>query len=143
MTPDAATWGEVEAFLRADGWREIRGGERSGSRRRHVFYEKVLADGRMLMTHVSHSRDKSMSPGRFSSLLRRDLEVSREQFWQCVRTGRPVDRPGLPDEVETVQHDAWVVAVLVGKLHMDTAQLERLTRAEAEELVREHWSGSG
>ena len=115
MTPAAPTWGDVEAFLRADGWRQVEKGERGGSRSRHVFYEKILDDGRVLQTHISHSRRKTLSPGRFSSVLRHQLEVSREQFWECIRTQRPVDRP-IEREEGPVEHEAWVVAVLVGDL---------------------------
>lgn len=140
MTPNAPPWGDVEDFLAADGWRAVQSGERSGSRRRHVFYEKVLDDGRVLQTHVSHSRQKRMSPGRFSALLRHDLEVSKDEFWACVRSGEPVDRPADLDEAVTVEHDAWVAAVLVGELHMLPDDIARLSRKEAEALVHEHWS---
>lgn len=140
MTPNAPTWGDIEDFIAADGWREIAGGERSGSRRRHIFYEKVLVDGRVLQTHISHSRGKTMSPGRFSSLLRNDLEVSKDEFWRCIRSGTPVDRPVVLEEPRVVEHDAWVVAVLVGELHMSPEELGALSREEAEELVLRHWA---
>lgn len=91
MTPVAPTWGDIEAFLAADGWRQTP--QHGGERQRHVFYEKVLEDGRVLQTHVSHSAQKSLSPGRFSNILRYQLEVSKDEFWDCIRTGKPVDRP--------------------------------------------------
>jgi hypothetical protein len=140
VTPNAPTWGDVEDFLAADGWREIPSSERGGSRRRHVFYEKLLADGRVLQTHISHSRGKTMSPGRFSSLLRNDLEVSKDEFWACIRSGTPVDRPVLLDDPRVVEHDAWVVAVLVGELHISLAELGALSREEAEAVVHRHWA---
>ena len=140
MTPAAPTWGDIADFLSADGWREIAGGERGGSRRRHIFYEKILDDGRVLQTHISHSASKTMSPGRFSTILREDLEVSKDEFWTCVRTGEPVDRPVAVDEPEQAEHDAWVVAVLVGELHMPADEIASLTREQAEALVQEHWA---
>jgi carotenoid cleavage dioxygenase-like enzyme len=85
----------------------------------------------VLQAHVSHSRQKTMSPGRFSSLLRHDLEVSKDQFWACIRTGKPVDRPVVLDAPATVEHDAWVVAVLAGELHLSPQEIERLGRDEA------------
>lgn len=141
MTPAAPTWGDVGDFLAADGWREVPGGERSGSRRRHIFYEKVLPDSRVLGTHVSHSRQKTMSPGRFNSLLHHDLEVSKNEFWDCVRTGKPVDRPVTLGADETVQHEAWVIAVLVSDLHLTPDELEALSPEEAQALVLRHWAG--
>lgn len=137
MTPTAPTWDDVAAFLAADGWRKLP--NRGGSRQRHVFYEKVLDDGRVLQTHVSHSGQKTMSPGRFSSILRHDLEVSKAAFWECTRTGRPVGRP-MPVEDAPVEHEAWVVAVLAGDLHMSAAEIEALTPEEAQQIVNDYWS---
>lgn len=79
------TWAQIERFCRIDGWREVR---RSG----HVFYEKVLPDGSMLRTHRSFSSRKSMSRGRFEAILRYQLRITEEQFWQALDTRRPVDR---------------------------------------------------
>lgn len=141
MTPTAPTWGDIADFLAADGWREIKSGERGGTRRRHVFYEKLLDDGRVLQTHLSHSASKTMSPGRFSTILREDLEVSKEEFWNCVWTGKPVERPVPVDEPALVEHDAWVVAVLVGDLHMSAEQIASLSREEARARVHKHWAG--
>jgi hypothetical protein len=139
LTPTAPTWGDVEDFLDADGWRQVEKGERGGSRSRHLFYEKTLAEGRVLQTHISHSRQKTLSPGRFSGVLRHQLEVSREQFWECIRAHRPVDRPTELEE-GPVEHEAWVVAVLVGELHMTAEQIAALSEEEAQGLVQEHWS---
>lgn len=139
MTPRAPTWGDIEDFLRADGWRRVGSGERGGSRSRHTFYEKALDDGRVLQTHVSHSRQKTLSPGRFGSVLRHQLEVSREQFWECIRAEKPVERPAAPEE-GPVEHESWVVAVLVGELHMTAEQLATLSPEEALRRVSEYWS---
>ena len=139
MTPTAPTWGDVEDFLDADGWRQVDRGERGGGRSRHVFYEKTLDDGRVLQTHISHSRQKTLSPGRFSAVLRHQLEVSREQFWDCIRTQSAVDRP-IELEEGPVEHEAWVVAVLVRELHMTAEQIAALSEEEAQRLVHEHWS---
>ncbi len=140
MTPTAPTWDDVAAFLAADGWRELP--NRGGSRLRHVFYEKVLQDGHVLQTHISHSGQRTMSPGRFSSILRHDLEVSKNDFWECVRTGQPVNRP-VPAEEAPVEHDAGVVAVLVGELHMSTQEIEALTPEQARQTVNDYWSQPG
>jgi hypothetical protein len=137
LTPAAPTWDDIATFLTVDSWREI--SNHGGSRQRHVFYEKVLGDGRVLQTHVSHARQKTMSPGRFSSILRYDLEVSKDEFWECIRTGRPVDRPVAVDE-GPVEREAWVVAVLVGDLHMSAAEIEALTPEQAKKIVNDYWS---
>jgi hypothetical protein len=140
VTTASPTSGDVEAFLAADGWRQISPGERGGRRQRHTFFEKRPPDGRILQTHISHDRSATISAGRFAGILRHQLEVSRAQFWDAIATGQPVDRPVELDEGAPVEHDAWVVSVLVGELHMSAEEIEKLSREEAIELVHQHWS---
>lgn len=79
------TWAQVERFCKVDGWREVR---RTG----HVHFEKILVDGTVLRTHRSLTSRKTMSPGRFRAVLRYQLRVSEDQFWQALKTRKPVDR---------------------------------------------------
>jgi len=79
------TWAQVERFCRIDGWTEVR---RTG----HVHFEKVLPDGTVLRTHRSFASRKTMSSGRFRAVLRYQLSISEEQFWQALATRKPVDR---------------------------------------------------
>ncbi len=140
MTPAAPTWDDIETFVNADGWREVPRGERGGSSSDHIFYDKALPDGRLLQTHISHSRKKTVSAGRFGAILRDQLEVSKDEFWECVRTGKPVDRPVPLDEIPTHQHPAWDVNVLVNDLHLTADQVMALSPEEAQERVYQHWA---
>jgi hypothetical protein len=140
MTPTSPTWGDVEQFLAADGWRQLPGAARGGKRQTHIFFEKQIPDGRTLQAHISHDRSNTMSPGRFGSVLRWELEVSKEEFWDAIRSGQAVDRPVPVDEEEVVEHPAWVTAVLLGPLHMDAEEIAGLSEAQAVELVQQHWS---
>ena len=138
MTPTSPTWGDIRAFLAADGWSELPSGARGGSQSDHLWFEKLLVDRRLLRTKVSHAKQKTISAGRFRAIARHELEVSVAEFWECVRSGRPVNRPV---EVENVsyQHPAWVVSVLAGALQMSDAEIVKLSREDAERLVYEHW----
>lgn len=80
-----------------------------------------------------------MSAGRFSSILHHQLEVSHDQFWECIRSGRPVNRP-VPLDVPPAAHEAWVVEVLVRELHLTAPEIAQLTTDEAQRLVHEHWA---
>lgn len=140
MTASSPTWGDIERFVQADRWRQIPSSERGGRSSDHVFYDKTLPDGRLLQTHISHSRKKSMSPGRFGAILTRQLEVSRDEFWECIRSGRPVDRPVPLDEPDERLNPAWVVNVLVGELHLSAEQIAALSPEAAEQLVHDHWA---
>ncbi len=72
--------------------------------------------------------------------MREQLEVSRAEFWEAIRSGEPVERPVEIDGKEVAEHEPWVIAVLVGELHMTAEEIERLTEQEAIDLVHEHWS---
>ncbi len=65
--------------------------------------------------------------------------MSKDEFWTCIRTETPVDRP-VPVEDAPVEHEAWVVAVLTGDLHMTAEEIEKLTPDEAQRIVNEYWS---
>jgi hypothetical protein len=55
-------------------------------------------DGRTLQTDISHDRSSTISAGLFGMILREQLEVSRTEFWEAIRTGEPVDRPVPTDD---------------------------------------------
>jgi uncharacterized protein (DUF2267 family) len=67
-------------------------------------------------------------------------EVTREQFWETIRAGEPVDRP-VPVEQAPAEHPAWIVKVLSRDLHLSPNQIEKLTPQQAQRKVEEHWSG--
>jgi hypothetical protein len=140
VTPDSASFGEIEAFLEVDGWREIPSGERGGKRQRHIFFEKTLPDGRVLQTHISHDRSAHPNPHAFSMILREQLEVSRSAFWEALQTGKPVERPTKVEVEAVVEHEVWVVEVLTRDLHMNAKEIEELDEEKAKELVYRHWS---
>lgn len=140
MTPDAPTWGEIEKFLQADGWIRLAASSRGGSSENHVFFEKLLDSGELLQTHISHSRRGPPSPGRFGLILRQQIKVSRAQFWEALRSGEPVARPAPVEAEQQVEHEAWVLAVLAGELHMTAEQIEELDVKQARQLVLDHWA---
>ncbi len=140
MTPNAPTWGELEKFLGVDRWVRLPAGSRGGRSEDHIFFEKILPDGRVLQTHISHSRRGRPSAGRFAAILRGQLEVSREQFWAALQKGEPVDRPAVLEESDLVEHEAWVVAVLARELHMTAERIAALGIDDAKRRVLDHWS---
>jgi hypothetical protein len=140
MTATSPTWGDVESFLGVDEWTQIRPGQRGGRGQSHIFYEKLLPDGRVLQTHISHDRSATISAGRFGSILREQLEVSRQEFWEAIRSRHPVARPVPVDEDETPEHEAWVIRVLVENLHLNAEDIEALSVEEGQALVHKYWS---
>jgi hypothetical protein len=138
MTPTSPTWGDVREFLAADRWTELPPGARGGSQSDHVWFEKLLPDRRVPRTKVSHARQKTVSAGRFRAIARHELEVAVADFWKCIRSREPVERPA---DIEPAGsgHPAWVVSVLVSQLHMTGEDIAQLGHQAAESLVREFW----
>jgi hypothetical protein len=140
VTPTSPSWGDVERFLIADRWRQIPAGERGGRRQSHIFFEKELPDGRLLQTHISHDRSAAISPGRFGTILREQLEISRVELWEAIRNGEPAKRPVKTDDEKAVEHESWVIEVLISELRMTPEEIEKLTEQAAIDLVHKHWS---
>jgi hypothetical protein len=126
------TWQEVEEFLRIDGWVLVR---RTG----HTFYRKVRPDGTALRTHTSFAGDKTMSASRFALILRAQLGVTAEEFWEALRTGRPVPRPGeVPAEAPPLR--AWVATALKFQFSKTDEEIAAMNPDEAARYVLDEWS---
>jgi hypothetical protein len=80
-----------------------------------------------------------MSPGRFMSILRTQLKVSQEDFWDTLRTGKPAPRPSAPVP-EPQRHEGWVIQVLTLQLGLGPLEIEQLSPDQATQLVHEYWS---
>lgn len=103
-TPD---WDEVRAFLKYDGWEHDV--QRSTD---HDYFEKTLPDGEILITRVSRSGKKTMSPGRFKAILSDQLRVSEPQFWNVIRLKEPTERPSPEPVLAPNSLPLWLVQQL-------------------------------
>ncbi|MFA5786248.1 MAG: hypothetical protein WDA71_04555 [Actinomycetota bacterium] len=64
----------------------------------HARCRKVLADGSILITKVSHGSKSISDPDLFRHILRTQLQVSPKQFWDAVDRGAKPVRPGSKPE---------------------------------------------
>ncbi|MCR8633678.1 type II toxin-antitoxin system HicA family toxin [Paenibacillus radicis (ex Xue et al. 2023)] len=67
------SWGDLESFLRRDGWVLIR---QNG---RDKIFEKTLPNGDVLRTAVSKGTGE-ISKGLFNRILKHQLRVDKEYF---------------------------------------------------------------
>lgn len=81
-----------------------------------------------------------MSPGRFKAILRLQLQVTQEQFWEVLRTGRPAQRPTKIAEEAPVQLPAYLVRVLKQNLGKTEGEIARLSPDEARRQAEQYWS---
>ncbi len=138
MTPNAPTFNQIETFLKADGWTEVTGQQGWGSS--HRVFVKHPAPGEPLVTHISHSGHKSPGAGRFSEILRDQVQVNKADFWQAISSGKPVDRP-VEIEEEVVAPHGWQVLELLGQMHLDPTELEGMSPEEAQGRI-DDWRAS-
>lgn len=130
---------DLRRFCEIDGWEElhpVRGG--SGDHRR---YRKLLADGTILRTRVSHGRGQIGDPSLWARIWRHQLGLeSEDSFWQALRDGRAVARGGAaPRRPDGPSTPAWVVAGLL-RTGRTEAAIRALRADEAQHLLEELWS---
>lgn len=124
------TWEEVREFLRHDGWSP----ERSTT---HDHFEKTLPDGEILRTQASRSNSKTMSPGRFKTILSDQLHVTESDFWEVLRTKRPAPRPNPVPETGPRALPLWLARSLEREVGLRREQIARLDEDEARRLLIE------
>jgi hypothetical protein len=129
---------KIEQFLKADRWTEVTG--QPGHGKGHRFFEKVLAGGEVLSTHISHSGKKGPGPGRFGEMLREQLRTNRKDFWKAIETGEPVPRP-VPVETPVSTPEAWQVDVLLRQMGLKPETLKGISAEQAQRLIETHWAG--
>lgn len=92
------------AFCETEGWEAAESARGGGVRHHRTFVLRL--PGRVLRTRISQPVDRTTyAPSMFSHILRDQLEVSRDEFWECVshrvlpargRPGPVPSTPGLP-----------------------------------------------
>jgi hypothetical protein len=135
-----ATCGEIRRFLQADAWELVAGVGSGHDKSGHDNFRKVLPDGTLLSTHVSRSVDKTPGPDRFMFMLRDQLRVSAEDFWEAVRTAQPVARPSQVPSAPGPTTRLWVVAGL-RKCGYTIEEIAALSPESAEAKLRSIWAG--
>ena len=130
---------DLRRFVEIDAWEEL---ERvQGGTGDHHRYRKVLADGTILRTRVSHGSGEIGDAGLWKRIWHDQLELENEDvFWHSLRDRKPVDRGDAgPPSPSSPSIPAWVVAGLLrsGVLEADIAALDA---ADAQHLLDERWA---
>jgi hypothetical protein len=125
------TWDEVREFLQHDRWTADR--KRSTD---HDYFTKTLPDREILITKVSRSSQKTMSPGRFKPILSDQIRLGEAQFWEVLRTQTPATRPAPAPEPEPASLPLWLARELE-RAGITPTEIERLDESQAEVLVAE------
>jgi hypothetical protein len=66
---------DLKKYCEKNGWVIIRNTD-------HWYYEKVLADGTLLQTKVSHAVHKEIPSNLWKLILKKQLKISEDEFWK-------------------------------------------------------------
>ena len=67
-------FGDLKRFCDKNGWVMIRNTD-------HWYYEKVLSDGTVLRTKISHAVSKEIPKNLWDRILRKQLYITESDFW--------------------------------------------------------------
>lgn len=134
---------DLRRFCEVDGWEVHRTarGKKAGD---HTRYQKVLPDGRVLITKVSRGPKQIKDPDLFRHILRSQLQVTEVQFRKAVDRGvRPVrpgdERPSRPKEAIPL----GLARNLLTRAGVSQAELAGMTKEEAVARWQEHLASGG
>ncbi len=121
---------DLRRFCEIDSWEETTKGRRNPD---HTRYRKVLDDGRVLRTKVSHGRGSIEDPALWSLIWREQLGLgSEEEFWEALRTKKPVERESpTPAPPSGPSKPGWLLNSLIFVAGLPEKEVERLTVEEA------------
>jgi hypothetical protein len=127
-------------FCHVEGWSQVRRA-RGTATSHHETYELGLLDGRVLRTRISRPVNRDTYGSSMAQhILRDQLEVSRDEFWRCVREEIKPDR-GLP-EAPTEALPADLAYLLIHRVGMPERQVAGLTKEQALKILTEYWSAT-
>lgn len=125
-----ATFRDLRRYVTNDGWTEepnlARGRRRTRDHRRYL---RELPDGTRLRTKVSHDEAAEIGEDLFHRMLRNQLRVTEERFWEVVRGGSSGEAEVVPPSVEPIP--GWLVSRLLLMVGFSEEEVARMTAGEA------------
>lgn len=138
MTWPEPTRKDLEIFCRVEGWRVVRDAPGRGVTH-HTTYEFDLPDGRILRTRISHPvRRDSYGPSLWAHILRDQLQVSKAEFWRCVRERAAPDR-GLPEPPPNAL-PADLVYLLINRVGLAESEVAQMSKDGAVARLQQYWA---
>jgi len=74
----APKFGDLKRYCDKNGWVMIRNTD-------HWYYEKVLIDGTVLRTKISHAISKEIPKNLWERIRQKQLQISETTFWQGLK----------------------------------------------------------
>ena len=128
-----------EVFITTEGWDKVRNA-RSKKGSHHATYELVTPTGEILRTRISHPPDRTTyGVELWSHILRDQLKVTGDEFWNCVENKVLPDRGSPPQSAAALP--AQIVYQLIHTVGVPEADVAKLSREEAVIRLNDYWSG--
>jgi len=121
-------------FVEIEGWTKKGTVSGEGKTGNHFRYSLRLNTGEILYTRVSHGSGSINDHSLVASILREQLRVSEQDFYQCVNNGVLPPRPA-PENLEVPAEglDAKLVRNLINKVGLSQSEVAAMSKAEAVE----------
>ena len=74
----APTFGDLKRYCDKNGWVMIRNSD-------HWYYEKVLSNGNVLRTKISHAISKEIPKNLWKRILQKQLHLTESDFWKGLK----------------------------------------------------------
>lgn len=134
--PPAATREHHDEFCNRENWTLVRGAKGRPVAHRRT-YELSLWDARILRTRISRPINATTySKSMWSHILRNQLEVTSEEFWECVQSGVLPDRGG-PQRIVDKQKLPLHLYRQLRELGVQDEHIATLTPAQAAQSIAE------
>lgn len=133
---------DLRRFCEVDGWEETTKARRNPD---HTRYRKLLDDGRVLRTKVSHGRGSIDDQSLWKRIWRDQLALdSEDEFWEALSAKCPVDRSAAtPPPPSGPSKPAWLVNSLIFTAGLSEGEVAELSVKEAERRWLEFCERSG
>lgn len=134
----AATREDHRRFCESEGWQLVRSATGNRSTH-HETYELALPEGDVLRTRISRPPDRTVyGSGLWSHILRDQLLVSQQEFWQCVNDGIPPPRSRPVAPTQSIPTE--VLYLLKLRVGLTDDQLADMTAEAAIERLQQYWT---
>lgn len=108
----------------------------------HRTYELVIPSGEILRTRISQPVDRTTySASMWSAILRDQLRVTNDEFWDCVQHKVLPDRGESPTESNPKALPLHLLNELIERVGLTPDEAIKLTLEEALQRMNEYWTG--
>lgn len=133
---------ELKRFVEVEGWenKDQKAHKKTGNHFRYVFTTPM---GERLFTRVSHGSGQIGNPDLFASILRDQLCIDEEQFWNAVDKGMQPTRPSHAQAKHEDALDAKLARNLINKVGLKPEELIGMTTPRAQQIWQKWLTAGG